>query len=80
VTAGARVARKRRVSVFLLLRAIGYDPENFDGFLERFVSHFKQQDGDTDLLREQFEKDSESFYKELEKERLKNQNKHLELK
>jgi DNA-directed RNA polymerase subunit beta len=74
VTAGARVARKRRVSVFLLLRAIGYDSENFDGFLERFVAHFKQQDGVTDLLREQFEKDTEAFYKELEKERLKNQN------
>ncbi len=50
VTAGARVARKRRLSVFTLLRALGYDQENHPGFLERFVDHF-------DFLRGQWEKD-----------------------
>ena len=37
VTAGARVARKRRLSLFVLLRALGYGDE---AFLERFVRHF----------------------------------------
>ena len=35
VTAGARVARKRRLSLFVLLRALGYDEENYPGFLDR---------------------------------------------
>ena len=52
VTAGARVARKRRISLFTLLRALGYDEENHPGFLERFVSHF-------DFLEGQWEKDRE---------------------
>ncbi|MDH3753354.1 MAG: DNA-directed RNA polymerase subunit beta [Acidimicrobiia bacterium] len=52
VTAGARVARKRRLSVFTLLRALGYDEENEPGFLERFVNHF-------DFLEGQWEKDKE---------------------
>jgi len=52
VTAGARVARKRRLSLFVLLRALGYDEENFPGFLERFVRHF-------DFLEGQWEKDRE---------------------
>ena len=34
VTAGTRVARKRRLSLFLLLRALGYDEENEPGFLD----------------------------------------------
>jgi DNA-directed RNA polymerase subunit beta len=34
VTAGTRVARKRRLSIFVLLRALGYDEENAPGFLE----------------------------------------------
>ena len=34
VTAGCRVARKRRLSLFVLLRALGYDEENHPGFLE----------------------------------------------
>ena len=38
VTAGTRVARKRRMSIFVLLRALGYDEENAPGFLDRFVS------------------------------------------
>ena len=50
VTCGTRVARKRRMSVFVLLRALGYDEENAPGFLERFVSHF-------DFLEGQWEKD-----------------------
>jgi len=50
VTAGARVARKRRLSLFTLLRALGYDEENEPGFLDRFVQHF-------DFLEGQWEKD-----------------------
>jgi DNA-directed RNA polymerase subunit beta len=47
VTAGARVARKRRLSLFVLLRALGYGDEDF---LERFVRHF-------DFLEGQWEKE-----------------------
>jgi len=50
VTCGARVARKRRLSIFVLLRALGYDEENAPGFLERFVAHF-------DFLEGQWDKD-----------------------
>ena len=50
VTAGTRVARKRRLSIFVLLRALGYDEENAPGFLEAFVRHF-------DFLEGQWEKD-----------------------
>ncbi len=50
VTAGARVARKRRMSLFILLRALGYDEESHPGFLDRFVGHF-------DFLAEQWEKE-----------------------
>ncbi len=50
VTAGCRVARKRRLSLFTLLRALGYDEENHPGFLERFVNHFS-------FLEGQWEKD-----------------------
>jgi DNA-directed RNA polymerase subunit beta len=49
-TAGTRVARKRRLSLFTLLRALGYDEENFPGFLDAFVRHF-------DFLEGQWEKD-----------------------
>src|SRR5690606_34118888 len=52
VTAGARVARKRRLSLFVLLRALGYDEENHPGFLDQFVRHF-------DFLEGQWEKDRE---------------------
>ena len=52
VTAGCRVARKRRLSLFVLLRALGYDEENHPGFLEKFVRHF-------DFLEGQWEKDGE---------------------
>ncbi len=52
VTAGARVARKRRLSIFVLLRALGYDEENAPGFLDKFVDHF-------DFLEGQWEKEKE---------------------
>jgi DNA-directed RNA polymerase subunit beta len=52
VTAGTRVARKRRLSLFVLLRALGYDEENHPGFLDRLVRHF-------DFLEGQWEKDKE---------------------
>ncbi|MEE2768468.1 MAG: DNA-directed RNA polymerase subunit beta [Actinomycetota bacterium] len=45
VTAGTRVARKRRLSMFTLLRALGFDEENHPGFLERFVRHFNYLEG-----------------------------------
>jgi DNA-directed RNA polymerase subunit beta len=50
VTAGTRVARKRRLGIFTMLRALGYDEENAPGFLDRFVSHF-------DFLEGQWEKE-----------------------
>ena len=49
ITAGTRVARKRRLSIFVLLRALGYEDE---AFLQRFVRHF-------DFLEGQWEKDRE---------------------
>jgi DNA-directed RNA polymerase subunit beta len=52
ITAGTRVARKRRLSIFMLLRALGYDETNTPGFLEAFVRHF-------DFLEGQWEKDAE---------------------
>ncbi|MFV0317290.1 MAG: DNA-directed RNA polymerase subunit beta, partial [Microthrixaceae bacterium] len=53
-TAGTRVARKRRLSIFVLLRALGYDEENFPGFIESFVDHF-------DFLRDQYDKEVAKF-------------------
>ncbi len=50
VTAGTRVARKRRLSLFTLLRALGYDEEHHPGFLDRVVRHF-------DFLEGQWDKD-----------------------
>ena len=47
-TAGARVARKRRISLFTLLRALGYDEENEPGFLDRLVEHFHLLEGQWD--------------------------------
>jgi DNA-directed RNA polymerase subunit beta len=40
VTAGTRISRKRRLSLFVLLRAIGFDEESRPGFLDAFVGHF----------------------------------------
>ena len=50
VTAGTRIARKRRMSIFILLRALGYDEDHAPGFIDRFVSHF-------DFLEGQWEKE-----------------------
>jgi DNA-directed RNA polymerase subunit beta len=50
ITAGSRVARKRRLSLFVLLRALGYT--NDDGFIDRFVRHF-------DFLEDQWQKERE---------------------
>jgi len=50
VTAGTRVARKRRMSIFTLLRALGYDEDHAPGFLDRFVAYF-------DFLEGQWEKE-----------------------
>ena len=50
VTAGCRVARKRRLSIFTLVRALGFDEETHPGFLEKFVQHFG-------FLEGQWEKD-----------------------
>jgi DNA-directed RNA polymerase subunit beta len=52
VTAGTRVARKRRMGIFTLLRALGYDEENAPGFLDRFVQHFDFLEGQWDKERD----------------------------
>src|SRR3954453_20776842 len=52
VTAGTRGARKRRLGIFMLLRALGYDEENAPGFLERFVAHFDFLQGQWDKERD----------------------------
>ncbi len=49
ITAGTRVARKRRLSLFVLLRALGYEDE---GFLERFVRHFDFLEGQWERERD----------------------------
>ena len=59
VTAGCRVARKRRMSVFTLLRALGFDEDNAPGFLDRFVAHF-------DFLEGQWEKERLLYPKQEE--------------
>ena len=53
-TAGARVARKRRMSLFTLLRALGFDEERAPGFLDQFVAHF-------DFLADQWESDKHQY-------------------
>ena len=52
VTAGTRVARKRRLGIFTMLRALGYDEENAPGFLDRFVAHFDFLEGQWDKERD----------------------------
>ena len=52
VTAGARVARKRRLSLFVLLRALGYDEQNEPGFLPRFVEYFDFLEGQWEKTRD----------------------------
>ncbi len=51
VNAGTRVARKRRLSLFVLLRALGYDEETQPGFLDQFVRHFDFLEGQWDKER-----------------------------
>ncbi|MGI9621840.1 MAG: DNA-directed RNA polymerase subunit beta [Acidimicrobiales bacterium] len=51
-TAGTRIARKRRLSLFTLIRALGFDEENAPGFLPAFVKHFS-------FLEPQYEKELE---------------------
>ena len=52
VTCGTRVARKRRLGIFTLLRALGYDEANAPGFLERFVAEFDFLEGQWDKERD----------------------------
>jgi DNA-directed RNA polymerase subunit beta len=52
ITAGTRVARKRRLSLFVLLRALGYDEDNQPGALDRFVRHFDFLEGQWTKERE----------------------------
>src|SRR4051812_19947890 len=54
VTAGARVARKRRLSMFVILRALGFHEDAHPGFLDRFVNHFS-------FLEAQWEKEQGLF-------------------
>ena len=63
VTAGTRVARKRRLSMFTLLRALGFDEENAPGFLPRFVNHF-------DFLEGQWEEDQTKLIAQTQDEAL----------
>jgi DNA-directed RNA polymerase subunit beta len=49
VTAGGRVARKRRLSLFVVLRALGYEDE---ALLNRFVRHFDFLEGQWERERE----------------------------
>ncbi|MBA2281743.1 MAG: DNA-directed RNA polymerase subunit beta [Acidimicrobiia bacterium] len=49
-TAGTRVARKRRLSLFVLMRALGYGDDHCPGFIEAFVRQFS-------FLEGQWEKD-----------------------
>ena len=63
VTAGTRVARKRRLSMFTLIRALGYDEEAAPGFLQRFVNHF-------DFLEGQWEDDQTKLVAQTQDEAL----------
>ncbi len=65
VTAGTRVARKRRLSIFVLLRALGYDEENAPGFLDAFVRDF-------DFLEGQWEKDEEVWQRDKDRDLARN--------
>jgi DNA-directed RNA polymerase subunit beta len=56
--AGARIARKRRISIFTLLRAL--DTSMDEAFFERFVAHF-------DFLEDQFHADWKKAHLEITK-------------
>jgi len=49
ITAGTRVARKRRLSLFVVLKALGFEDE---GYLDRFVRHFDFLTGQWDKERD----------------------------
>ena len=51
VTAGTKIARKRRLPIFTLLRALGYDEVNEPGFLQKFVNHFDFLEGQWEKVR-----------------------------
>jgi DNA-directed RNA polymerase subunit beta len=57
-SAGARIARKRRISIFTLLRAL--DTAMDEPFFERFVAHF-------DFLEDQFHADWKKAHLEISK-------------
>ncbi len=59
-TAGCRVARKRRFSIFTLLSALGFDQQNEPGFIDRFTDYFE-------FLKPQWEKEKEDRAKESAK-------------
>ncbi|HEV2766115.1 MAG TPA: DNA-directed RNA polymerase subunit beta [Acidimicrobiales bacterium] len=61
VTAGTRVARKRRLSLFVLLRALGYDEEHHPGFLDRLVRHFNFLEGQWEKERDLFTTQEEAL-------------------
>ena len=60
-TAGTRIARKRRLSIFTLIRALGLDEENEPNFLPKFVEHF-------DFLEPQYLKELEKVSEENKQE------------
>jgi len=61
VTAGTRVARKRRLSLFVLLRALGYDEEGSPGLLDRYVRNFDFLEGQWERERDLFPTREESL-------------------
>jgi len=63
VTAGTRVARKRRLPMFTLIRALGFDEEQAPGFLQKFVNHF-------DFLEGQWEEDQTKLVAQTQDEAL----------
>ncbi len=60
-TAGTRIARKRRLSIFTLIRALGLDEENEPNFLPKFVEYF-------DFLEPQYLKELEKVSDENKQE------------
>ncbi len=69
VTAGTRVARKRRLSMFVLLMALGYDEENAPGFIQKFVNHYDFLEGqyETESAKEAFPTNQEEALIEIYK-------------
>jgi DNA-directed RNA polymerase subunit beta len=51
-TAGTRVARKRRLSLFVLLRALGYGDDHCPGFIDAFVREFSFLEGQYEKERD----------------------------